>query len=321
MEVAQLTEEIADKLSGWADALAQMLPNLIVAIFVVALFWLVARLICSATDRALRRFDTHEAARGLVSRIIRIAVLLAGFMVALGVMNLDKALASVLAGAGVVGLALGFAFQDLAGNLISGVGLAIHRKWPFKIGDLVETNDVFGIVDQIHLRTSIIRTLDGKLVVIPNKQIYQNKVVNHTVSGRRRVELECGVSYGDDLAKVKSVVADALGSVPGADRSTEVEVFFTGFGSSSINLVGRLWIDFQTQPDFLAARSAAITAVKRAFDTNDIVIPFPIRTLDFGIRGGRSLSSELAPLRFAEPPQDGPHDMRQGRAQASASPP
>ncbi len=301
MNIEELTKEITGKLSGWADMFAQMLPNLIVAVLVLAFFWFAARLMCSASDRALRRFDTHEAARGLVSRMIRIAVLLAGLMVALGVMNLDKALASVLAGAGVVGLALGFAFQDLAGNLISGVGLAVHQKWPFKIGDLVETNDVFGVVDQIHLRTSIIRTLDGKLVVVPNKQIYQNKVVNHTVSGRRRVDLECGVSYGDDLDKVKSVVASALEKVPGRDQSTEIEVFFTGFGSSSINLVGRLWIDFQKQPDFLAARSAAIMAVKRAFDANDIVIPFPIRTLDFGIRGGQSLSSELPPLRLAEP--------------------
>jgi small conductance mechanosensitive channel len=301
MDLAELTKEITSKLSGWADTFAQMLPNLIVAVLVIAVFWFAARLMCSASDRALRRFDTHEAARGLVSRMIRIAVLVAGLMVALGVMNLDKALASVLAGAGVVGLALGFAFQDLAGNLISGVGLAVHQKWPFKIGDLVETNDVFGIVDQIHLRTSIIRTLDGKSVVVPNKQIYQDKVINHTISGRRRVELECGVSYGDDLDKVKSVVGEALANVPGRDRSTEVEVFFTGFGTSSIDLVGRLWIDFQEQSDFLAARSAAILAVKRAFDANDIVIPFPIRTLDFGIRGGQPLSSELPPLRLAGP--------------------
>ena len=321
MEVTELTEEIAGKLSGWAETFAQMLPNLIVAVFVIVLFWFAARLICSASDRALRRFDTHEAARGLVGRMIRIAVLLAGFMVALGVMNLDKALASVLAGAGVVGLALGFAFQDLAGNLISGVGLAVHRKWPFKIGDLVETNDVFGIVDQIHLRTSIIRTLDGKLVVVPNKQIYQNKVVNHTVSGRRRVELECGVSYGEDLDNVKSVVAKALENVPGRDHATRVEVYFTGFGSSSINFVGRLWIDFQEQRDFLDARSEAITAVKRAFDANDIVIPFPIRTLDFGIRGGRSLSNELAPLRLSDPPQGGPDSVRRSHARVSASQP
>ena len=295
-------QDVTGKLSKWVETFGEMLPNIIVALLVMSLFWLLARVVCSATDRALRRFDTHQAARDLVSRIIRIAVLLVGFVVALGVMNLDKALASILAGAGIVGLALGFAFQDLAGNLISGVGLAVHQKWPFKIGDVVETNDVFGVVEKIYLRTSIVRTLDGKMVVIPNKQIYQNKVVNYSVSGERRVDLECGVSYGDDLQKVKRVVTETLEQIEGRDPSRSVEVFFTGFGSSSINLVGRFWIDYERQPDFLDARSDAVLAIKKAFDANDIVIPFPIRTLDFGIRGGKPLAEAL-PLQASASPE------------------
>jgi small conductance mechanosensitive channel len=298
MPVDQIYDDVTSKLSAWADTFGEMLPNIIVALLALALFWLLARVACGAADRALRRFDTHEAARDLISRIVRIGVLLTGVVVALGVMNLDKALASILAGAGIVGLALGFAFQDLAGNLISGVGLAIHQRWPFKIGDVVETNDVFGVVEKIYLRTSIIRTLDGKTAVIPNKQIYQNKVLNHSASGTRRVDLACGVSYGDDLEKVRRVVRDTLASVEPRDRSRDVEVFFTGFGSSSIDLIGRFWVDYEKQPDFLDARSRAIIAVKKAFDANDIVIPFPIRTLDFGIRGGKPLAESFPKSAF-----------------------
>ena len=293
MPIDQVYDDVSGKLSAWTDSFGEMLPNLLVALFVLGLFWLLARVACSASDRALRRFDTHQAARDLISRMIRIGVLLAGVIVALGVMNLDKALASILAGAGIVGLALGFAFQDLAGNLISGVGLAIHQRWPFKIGDVVETNDVFGVVEKIHLRTSIVRTLDGKMAVIPNKQIYQKKVLNHSASGTRRVEIACGVSYGDDLEKVRQVVMDTLDGVEGRDRSRNVEVFFTGFGSSSIDFVGRFWVDYEKQPDFLDAQSRAIIATKKAFDANDIVIPFPIRTLDFGVRGGQPLAEAL----------------------------
>jgi small conductance mechanosensitive channel len=293
MKLQRVYDDVMGKLSSWAETFGEMLPNIIVALLVLALFWLVARVACSASDRALRRFETHEAARDLVSRIIRIGVLLAGVVVALGVMNLDKALASILAGAGIVGLALGFAFQDLAGNLISGIGLAIHQQWPFKIGDVVETNDVFGVVEKIYLRTSIIRTLDGKMVVIPNKQIYQNKVLNYSASGTRRIDLECSVSYGDDLDKVKRVVTDTLAAIEPRDRSREVEVFFTGFGSSAIDLVGRFWVDYEKHPDFLDARSEAVLAIKKAFSDNDIVIPFPIRTLDFGIRGGKPLADAL----------------------------
>jgi small conductance mechanosensitive channel len=130
MSVQEITEGIVQKIAGWGDQLALMLPNIVAAILVLGVFWLAARIVCSASDRALGRFDANEAAHGLMSRLLRLAVLLAGVMVALGVLNLDKALASVLAGAGVLGLALGFAFQDLAGNLVSGVGLAVHRKWP-----------------------------------------------------------------------------------------------------------------------------------------------------------------------------------------------
>lgn len=295
MQLESVYQRVTTKLTTWAGTFGEMLPNIIVALLVIGIFWLVARVACAASDRALQRLDAHEAARDLVTRMIRIAVLLVGLIVALGVMNLDKALASILAGAGVVGLALGFAFQELAGNLISGVGLAIHRKWPFKIGDLVETNDVLGIVEKIFLRTSIIRTLDGKTAVIPNKQIYQNKVINYTASGSRRVDLECGVSYGEDLDKVQRVVGETLDGLSGRDRSRDVQVFFTGFGNSSINLVGRFWIDYSKQPDFFDARSRAVVAIKQAFDSHDIVIPFPIRTLDFGIRGGKPLAEALPP--------------------------
>ncbi len=298
MPLEEVYPDVMGKLSKWADTVGEMLPNIVVALLVLGLFWLAARVACSASDRALRRFDTHQAARDLISRIIRIGVLLAGLVVALGVMNLDKALASILAGAGIVGLAIGFAFQDLAGNLISGVGLAIHQRWPFKIGDVVETNDVFGVVQKIYLRTSIIRTLDGKMAVIPNKQIYQNKVMNYSASGTRRIDLECGVSYGDDLEKVKQLVAETLEGIESRDRSRNVEVFFTGFGSSSIDLVGRFWVDYAKHPDFLDARSRAILAIKKAFDENEIVIPFPIRTLDFGVRGGQPLADSLPPSAF-----------------------
>lgn len=310
-----LWQEVVAKLKDWVDAFAEMLPNLLVAVLVVALFWVVARAVSSASDRALERLNTHRAARSLVTRFLKIGILIGGVVVALGVMNLDKALASILAGAGIVGLALGFAFQDLAGNLISGIGLAVNQDWPFKIGDIVKTNDVFGVVDSIHLRTSIIETLDGKMVVIPNKQVYQNQVVNYTASGMRRVDVECGVSYGDDLEKVKALVHDTLEQIDQRESSRDVEVFFSGFGDSSINLVGRFWVKYERHPDYLQAMSDAVIATKKAFDANDIMIPFPIRTLDFGIRGGEPLSDALPALALRN--EDEPKPLSSEHRQSS----
>ena len=293
MEFEQLYNTLMEKLFGWVEGVVAMLPNLAVALAVLLIFWALSKLAHKISDQALQRLNTNKAARSLMTTFARIAVLIAGFVVALGVLNLDKALASILAGAGVLGLALGFAFQDLAANIISGVGLAINKELPFKIGDVVETNDVLGTVRKIHLRTSIIESLDGKWTIIPNKQVYQNKVTNYSSNGKLRVDVACGVSYGDDLDKVRSTATEAIRSVSCRDDSKDVQLFFTEFGDSSINFVARFWIAYRKHADFFAARSEAMVRLKKAFDQDDIMIPFPIRTLDFGIRGGERLADVL----------------------------
>jgi small conductance mechanosensitive channel len=208
------------------------------------------------------------------------------------VLNLSTAVTSILGAAGILGLAIGFAAQDTVSNLISGVMISVRR--PLKEGDLVETNDTFGVVDQVNLRATVVRTPTGQIVFVPNKDVFQNRLTNYSRSGQRRVDLSCGVSYGDDLEKAKRVALEAIGGLEKRVKGRDVELFYNGFGDSSINFTLRFWIDFaRSQADFLAAQSDAIMALKRAFDENDITIPFPIRTLDFGALGGVTLSEEL----------------------------
>jgi len=294
MDFKTAYEKVVDKLYGWLEGFVEMLPNLAVALLVLVVFWFSSVLVARMTQRALTRLSVRPSIRGLVATMARFGILFAGLMVALGILNLDKALTSVLAGAGIVGLALGFAFQDLAANFISGVGLSIHRTDPFKVGDLIETNEVLGLVERITLRTTELRTLDGKLVTIPNKQVYQNQLTNHSFTGERRVELLCGVSYGDDLEKVRRVSIQAIESIEKRNKSKDVELYFRDFGDSSINFVVWFWISFEKQTDYLGAMSEAVLRLKKAFDENDITIPFPIRTLDFGIKGGRTLTDSLS---------------------------
>jgi small conductance mechanosensitive channel len=303
MNFDELAQPVVDKVWNWGQSFLSMLPNLLLALFVVVLFVFLGKLAAKGARLSAGRSSMNRAAVSLLSSLTRIAVVLAGVVIALGVLELDKALASVLAGAGVVGLALGFAFQDVAANLISGVGLAAQKDLPFRIGDLIEAHDVFGTVTQMSLRTTLIETPQGQIVVLPNKELFQHKVVNYTLGGARRVDLVCGVSYGDDLEKVREVV---LGTVEGLECRVDrpPECFFTEFGSSSINLVARYWIDFEKQAQFMAAQDQGVRAIKRAFDDADITIPFPIRTLDFGIKGGLQLS-EAAPRLTRTNGQDG----------------
>jgi small conductance mechanosensitive channel len=305
MDFQTAYERMIEKLRGWLEGFVDMLPNLLVAVLVLLIFWLTSVAAAAAVQRALKRINTRPSVRGLVATILRLSILFAGLMTALGILNLDKALTSILAGAGIVGLALGFAFQDLAANFISGIGLSVHRTHPFKVGDLVETNSVFGTVQQITLRTTDLRTLDGKQITIPNKLIYQNKLTNHSFSGERRVDLLCGISYGEDLEKVRRVSLEAIESIDNRNRGKPVEMYFQEFGDSSINFVVWFWIGFQKQTDYLEATSDAVMRLKKAFDANDITIPFPIRTLDFGIKGGERLGETLSnvPIRLDQAPR------------------
>ena len=121
-------------------------------------------------------------------------------------------------------------------------------------------------------------------------------MINFSTTGKRRIDLGVGVSYGDDLDKARQLALEAVEAIPDRDPEGEVELFYQEFGSSSIDFVVRFWIDFQRQSQYLKARSEAVMAIKKAFDAHGITIPFPIRTLDFGIVGGERLADTLAPF-------------------------
>lgn len=270
---------LARKLTGWGKAFILALPNFLLAVLTVVLFWLIARGARNVVRRLLRRVSHSDQVTYLLSQIVYIAVLTAGTFAALGILGLQKTVASLLAGAGIIGLALGFAFQDIAANLMAGVYLSVRR--PFRRGHLIKAQDYLGTVVEVNLRWTELLTPQGQLVLIPNKQVFENPIMNYTIRGTRRVDITLGVSYGDDLEKAKRVAMEAVGSVPARLPDREVELFYEEFAESSVSFTVRFWIAFEGQRDYLAARSDAIVRIKQAFDANGITIPFPTRTLAF----------------------------------------
>ncbi len=292
MGIAKAWDLLIAKLMGWVRGFILILPNLLIAVFVLLVFWLTARLARSLVNRLLRRVSHSEGVNRLLSATVYVGLIAAGLFVSLGILGLQKTVASLLAGAGIVGLALGLAFQDIATNFMAGIYLSIQR--PFRVGHLIETKDFFGIVQRVRLRWTELLTQPGQMVLIPNKQVFENAITNYSTTGRRRVDLQAGVSYGDDLEKVRRVGIRAVEQVSMRKPDTEVELFFEEFGDSSIDFVVRFWIDFTSRhADYLRARSEAIERLKRAFDDSGITMPFPIRTLDFGVRGSEKLSEVL----------------------------
>lgn len=289
LDVNKAYDLVVGKLETWLSTAIEMLPNLVLALLILVVFYLLGRLLKNFARKLLEKATTNKTVIDLAETVMSVMIIGIGIFFALSILNLDGTVTSLLAGAGIIGLALGFAFQDIAANFISGTLLSIRH--PFGIGDIIKSNDYYGTVQKLNLRNTIIKTPQGQIVYIPNKVVYENPFTNYTKNYERRIDLSCGISYGDDLEKVKKVATDAISSLENRNQNKDVEFFFTEFGDSSINFVVRFWVDFTKNPDFWAPQSDAIIALKKAFDENDIMIPFPIRTLDFGIRGGEKLDT------------------------------
>lgn len=280
-------KNVPEKINAWSDRLVDLLPNIALAVIITIVFAVAGKLVQRWIRAVGHRISDNRAVSNLFSIIAYIGTLLIGLAIALRVMNLDGAATSILAGAGIAGVALGFALQDVVSNFVSGIVLAIQR--PMKIGDLVETHEVFGIVRRINLRSTEIETLQGQMVHIPNKDILLNPVTDYSHRSQRRVDLEVGVSYSDDLEKAKEVAITAVKSLEGVKDKKPIDLYFTEFGDSSINFVLRFWIPFKKETDFLDMQSKAVVAIKKAFDANNITIPFPVSTFELAPQQAKML--------------------------------
>lgn len=244
-------------------------------VFGIVLF--VAKYIGGAVSKVGTKVSRSPAIGNLFGMLVQVVAFFLALFILLKIVGLDGAAMSVLAGAGVVGIIIGFSLQDIAANFIAGIILAIQR--PFRVGHLVNTNEVYGIVKRIRLRSTELQTLDGQLVHIPNKNILLDVVSDYNYIPFRRVDLDIGVSYTSDLEKVQRVTVETIQQLKSCDKEHPVKVYFTEFAASSINFNLQFWTAFADEPDYLEARSEAVMAIQKAFAEASIEIPYPITTV------------------------------------------
>ena len=295
LSIPSITEAeklIEEKLGGWFDVVISHIPNFIVAVIIAIIFSFIARLAGKGMKKVLRRSLDSTQIADLMASIFKVIVLSVGVFIALDFMGLKSTVTSLLAGAGIVGLAIGFAFQDMTENLIAGIAMGIRK--PFKAGDVIETDNVFGSVHSINLRNTLIESFYGQLILVPNKILFRNVLRNYSTLGVRRIEVPVGISYADDIEKASEVIVEKINQFDFVIRKNETAVYAEGFGDSSINLLVWFWIKYPGEPDFMTVRHKGVVAVKQALDAADISIPFPIRTLDFGIKGGEKLDAMIS---------------------------
>ena len=272
-------EGISGKLGEWLDQMILGLPNFILAVIVFILFVFAAKYLGKLLDRLLRFKVRQASIREITIKIMKVVVIAIGFFVALGLLNLNTVLTSVLAGAGVVGLAVGLALQGTLNNTFSGILLSFLPE--IQIGDWIENNGYAGRVVEINLRSIVIKEADNNYVIIPNSQVIDAPFKNFSRTSRSRIMVNCGVAYNSDLELVKTITINTISELYPQKKGEEVEFMYNEFGDSSINFVVRFWANVTSNRDILIARSAAIIAIKKVYDEHDVNIPFPIRTLEF----------------------------------------
>lgn len=270
-------DKIVAKVAHWIDAIILNLPNLILAILIFTIAYWASSYIKNWVNKLLRKPIKEASIRGLISNLASIIFIALGLILALNVMNLNDLLTSILAGAGVAGLAVGLALQGTLANTFSGIFLAIRDV--ISVGDWVVTNGYSGTIVEIDLRNTKLREADNNIVVIPNQMILDNPFKNYGLTSQIRSTIKCGVAYGSDLEQVQEIAKEAIKELYPPRAGQEIEFHYLEFGGSSIDFQVRFWVNARKKLTALEAKSKAIIAIKKAFDANNIDIPFPIRTL------------------------------------------
>lgn len=270
-------DRLLEKLSGWLDSLILNLPNFLMAIIVFIVAYWIARNLQGWTNKSLKKFIKQASIRSLVSNVVSVLVIILGLILALNILNLDGTLKSLLAGAGVAGLAISLALQGTLSNTFSGLFIALKDE--VNVGDWIETNGYAGSVVEIDLRNTKIKESDNNIVVIPNQLIVNNPFKNHGLTKRIRTTITCGVGYESNLDKVKELTVNAIKEIYPPNPGENIEFYYTDFNDSSIDFLLRFWVDAKENLTSLEVKSVAIKKVKKTFDENGINIPFPIRTV------------------------------------------
>jgi len=259
---------ILQKLITWVHELIKLIPNILLATIVLVAGIFISRWIKNIISKFIKKIIRSNTLSNLFTTIIYIFLIGITLFSVLSILNLNKAVTSILAGAGIVGLALAFAFQDIAANFISGIFLSFRR--PIHIGDTVKIGNYTGKVEAINLRDTVLRTSQGQMVIIPNKDIFQNPIENFSILGKRRMDLKLCIALENDLQKVKDITIKAVQGIEDVSEEDEVSLYYYEFADSTVNCTIRLWVKTEDQLNYVKVCDAAIMRIKKSYEENGI---------------------------------------------------
>ncbi len=256
----------------WLALLQHWGLRLLGALLILMLGIWLARSIARALDRGLTRAGMESTLRGFLRNIAYAVLAIVVVVAALDFIGVPTT--SVLAVLGAAGLAIGLALKDSLSNIASGVMLIVLR--PFREGDYVRAAEMEGTVEQIRVFQTRLRTIDNRVVVLPNSLITTAPIINFTAKPRRRIDLKVGVGYDDDLKTARETLLAVATSHPQVLKDPAPEVLVMALGESSVELELRAWVKTR---DFHKARSELTEATRSRIIEQGLSLPYPQRDL------------------------------------------
>lgn len=243
--------------------------NLLTAVLILLVGMFVIKLIRGATAKALSKVKRMNKLLSdfLVSVVSKTCWVVLALLV---LQRLGVNVGPLVAGLGVTGFIIGFAFQETLGSFASGMMIALNQ--PFKVGDYVVAGGIEGAVLELNMMATVFATADNKKVVVPNKVVWGSAITNFSALGKRRVDTKIAVAYGTDLKKAVELARETLKKVPGVLAEPAPVVAVASLDDSAVTINLRPWA---ACADYWAVYSGAQEAVKKAFDENGVTIPFP----------------------------------------------
>ena len=242
--------------------------NLVIALVIFYVGRMVIGLVVRGLRKMMQRQEVDKTLETFVCNLVRMALLIVVIIAAIGALGIQTT--SFIAIFGAAGLAVGLALQGSLSNFAAGVLIVLFR--PYKVGDYIEGAGIGGTVEQVQILTTLLKTPDNKAVIVPNSQIMDSVITNYSANDTRRVDMVVGVSYDDDLDKVRRIIQELVAADDRILPDPECTIAVSELADSSVNFVVRPWVKTE---DYWGVKFDLTEAVKKRFDQDGISIPFP----------------------------------------------
>ena len=242
--------------------------SLFIALTILIVGRQVVKIVIKVISSALERSNTEDTVRIFVTNLLNTLLMIVVFIAAINQLGIQTT--SIIAVLGAAGLAIGLALQGSLSNFAAGILIVIYR--PYKVGDYIQADNHLGTVDDIQIFSTVLKTPDNKLVIVPNGSIMNGSIVNFSNQDKRRVDIIASCSYEDDIDKVKSVLADILSQDDRILSEPEPRIAVSELADSSVNLIVRPWVK---NSDYINVYYSLLEEIKKRFDQEGISIPYP----------------------------------------------